>query len=352
MTIERVHIGDEPIILDTISNPVDSRLVHALNWYNYMYTIDKGKGWLLQYLKKNYPTSTHDAVRNAPNWRTPTTICWMAKMMLNGTKFEGQLMDYFNRKIEGNVAAAPKSVVKSDKPKVVVDIQARVRENADKRIGEIDSEIDIVMKGGKTDIYAYLSKNEISPQVASMIKAHFGKHLEFLKGDDPQIEEAYGKKLKMWIDFYTQLTYDCERYISNKKVSKVRKPRAKKEQLATDLVKNLKYQKQFAELKLASINPVDLIGSESLWVYNTKYKQLTVYYSNTRSGLSVKGTTLTGIDFEKSETKTLRKPEETLKALLSGGKIVQRKLMEGLSTKGSKPTGRINDQTVLLKVNK
>lgn len=351
-TIEQIHIGSEPVIIDTITNPADSRLVHALNWYNYMYTIEKGKGWLLTCLKRTHSQEVIEAVRSAPNWRTPTTICWMAKMMLNGTKFEGQLLDYFNRKVEENVAAARPSVVKSDKPKVVVDIQARVRENADKRIGEIDSEIDIVMKGGKTDIFAYLSRNELSPQIVTMIKAHFSKHLEFLKSDDPQIEEAYGKKLKMWVDFYTQLVYDCERYINNKKGAKVRKPRAKKEKMAVDVVKNLKYQKNFTELKLESVNPVDIVGCESLWVYNTKYKQLTVYYSSSRSGLSVKGTTVTGFDTERSETKTLRKPEETLKSLLSGGKLVQKKLMSTLTTKKSVPNGRINDQTVLVKVSK
>ena len=349
-SIEQQCLGDEPIILDTITDPADGRLVDALNWYNYMYTIDKGKPWLLQYLKKQYPTGVAESIRTAPNWRTPTTICWMAKMMLNGTRFGDQLMEYFHRKVNDNAAAAKPSMVKTEKK--VVDIQARVKENADKRIGEIDSEIDVVMKGGSFDTYNYLVKNEISPQIATIIKANFEKHLNFLMGDDPQIEEAYGKKLKMWIDFYTQLVYDCDRYIGNKRGSKVRKPRAKKEKLATDLVKGLKYQKSFNDLKLVSVNPVDIIGSESLWVFNTKYNQLSVYYSSGRSGLSVKGTTLVGFDVETSETKTLRKPEETIKALLAGGKIVQRKLLSTLTTKSSKPSGRINDQTILLKVNK
>lgn len=351
-SIEQMCIGDEPMILDTITNPSDGRLVRALNWYNYMYNVEKGKPWLLQYLKKAERINTAEMLKHAPNWRTPTTICWMAKMMLNGTKFEGALMDYFNRKVAEATEKAMPSVIKAQQPKVVVDIQARVRENANKRIGEIESEIDVVMKGGSFDTYNYLTKNEISSQIAGMINDHFTKHLNFLKSDDPQIAEAYGDKLKMWVTFYTQLVGDCDRYINNKKGSKIRKPRAKKEKLATDLVKGLKHQKNFSELKLVSVNPVDIIGAESLWVYNTKYKQLTVYYCSGRSGLSVKGTTLVGFDQETSETKTLRKPEETLKTLLAGGKIVQKKLLAGLSTKGSKPNGRINDQTILLKVNK
>jgi hypothetical protein len=64
----------------------------------------------------------------------------------------------------------------------------------------------------------------------------------------------------------------------------------------------------------------------------------------------MKGTTITGFSKEDSEVKTLKKPKEQIQKLLSGGKIVLRKFMEELKTKGRVPNGRINANCVLLRV--
>jgi len=64
----------------------------------------------------------------------------------------------------------------------------------------------------------------------------------------------------------------------------------------------------------------------------------------------VKGTTLIGFDVEKSSTKTLRKPEATIQSLLSAGKVAIRKFMDELKTLETKPNGRINSDTILLRV--
>jgi hypothetical protein len=68
------------------------------------------------------------------------------------------------------------------------------------------------------------------------------------------------------------------------------------------------------------------------------------------AGLSVKGTTLQGYDEETSVSKTIRKPDEVLPRLLKGGKLVLRKLMSEINSKESVPNGRINGDTILLRV--
>ena len=57
-------------------------------------------------------------------------------------------------------------------------------------------------------------------------------------------------------------------------------------------------------------------------------------------------------NFEESTSisKRLRKPEVTLKDVLGGGKIILRKLMGDLSTKESLATGRINEDTIIVRV--
>ena len=68
------------------------------------------------------------------------------------------------------------------------------------------------------------------------------------------------------------------------------------------------------------------------------------------AGISVKGTTLIGFDEKTSITKKLRKPEATLKTVVEGGKVGLRKVMENINCKPSDANGRLNKETVILRV--
>ena len=68
------------------------------------------------------------------------------------------------------------------------------------------------------------------------------------------------------------------------------------------------------------------------------------------SGLSVKGTTIQGFDETLSIQKTLRKPPEQLKEFKDAGKVKLRKFIEEIPTTDTKLNGRINPETILLKV--
>ena len=117
---------------------------------------------------------------------------------------------------------------------------------------------------------------------------------------------------------------------------------------AARLVKNLKYQQEFSELKLVSINPEKIIGANTLWVYNTRYKTLGVYHAvNSVRGLSVKGCTIQHFDENDSVQKTARKPKEALNVL---NKRSLKKQLKDMKTKEQTLTGRINGQTILLGV--
>ena len=132
-----------------------------------------------------------------------------------------------------------------------------------------------------------------------------------------------------------------------KKVRKPRKPRAVS---VEKKLKNLKYQKENNEFKIASINPEKIIGAQELWTFNTKYKIVTVLRALDRGGLQVKGTSIIGYDEATSMSKgTGRKPEVVLDKLQNGGKIVLKKLMGELKTDKALQY-RINENTILMKV--
>lgn len=139
-----------------------------------------------------------------------------------------------------------------------------------------------------------------------------------------------------------------------------RKPRKAKPKSATKLVEKLKYLKVDGKYQLASISPDQIIGASELWVFNVKTRKLGKYVAKNidpkgmgrdGSGLSVKGTTITQFDEALSIQKTLRKPPEQLKDFKAAGKVKLRKFLEEITTTDTKLNGRINPDTVLLKVN-
>ena len=138
-----------------------------------------------------------------------------------------------------------------------------------------------------------------------------------------------------------------------------RKPRKAKPKSADKLVEKLKFAKTDDKYKLASVNPVDIVGANELWVFNVKTRKLGKYVAQNPdptgsrrpgSGLQVKGTTIIGFDENASIQKTLRKPEEQLKEFKSAGKVKLRKFLDDIATTDTKLNGRCNPDTILLKV--
>ena len=114
----------------------------------------------------------------------------------------------------------------------------------------------------------------------------------------------------------------------------------------------MNYAKDFAELKLVSVDPKTIIGASSLWVYNIKTRKLGVYYALDASGLNIKGSTIQNFAESKSVSKTLRKPAVTVNEVLKAGKVALRNILTDIRAAETALTGRINADTILLKVSK
>jgi len=176
-----------------------------------------------------------------------------------------------------------------------------------------------------------------------------------------QIKEGYGHikkaEAKKIVTALESLLEACDFVIeSSKATRKTRKPKAKP---AAKVVEKMKYKQTDDKYKLASIDPASIVGASTLWVFNTKTRKLGKYVAaevdptgagREGSGLSVKGTTIIGFDEAQSVQKTLRKPDEILKDFKSAGKVKLRKFMDEIKTTDTKLNGRINLDTILLKV--
>jgi hypothetical protein len=344
-SIDDKAYGSEPVVISGFSN--------ALNWYNYMASDDQSRDWFFTYAKRNYTKSEIAQLRKLPKWRISKTLGNVARILLNGNELPKENMDYFDNGVKDLLKLASQ-IIEEDEGvvaiKAVVDIQARVRDKAQMIITSIEEELDLVMEGKAFSMYTFCQANELNAQILNIVADYYRPQYEEIMSNDEQVQEAFGKRLKFWINFWQSFFSDIERYVNNKKVTKVRKPREKKAKSAVDLVKNLKYQKEEPSLKIVSVHPTELVGCTQLWTYNTKYKKLSRYDSVGPAGIQVKGTTLIGYDVETSTSKSLRKPEVSIQALLGAGKISLRKLMDEIKTVESKPNGRINQDTILLRV--
>ena len=245
--------------------------------------------------------------------------------------------------------------VKKETPKV--SIQQRINEQISGYIGEIEGKVDDFINSDfkeKYDCYNHLQKMGCKSVHARKMRPFYiecyNESVDVYNADDDYLNEAWGhlkpKYHKKIMDFYGVIVDDIERLIKNSTAQ--RKPRKKKTLSASRLVSKLKYEMEHPDLKLVSVNPEKIVGCNELWVYNTKYNKLGVYYAeNSVRGLSVKGCTIQDFDSNISIQKTARKPDEVLSTLT---KRTLNKNIKQMKTKGQEVTGRINAQTILLGV--
>jgi len=348
--VNKKYLGDEPLLKGNYTN---SDFSNALTWYNYMCTASDARDYIKNYLDSKGRDVEQKLFKKVPDSWIPTTAAWVARIMTRGTIVTPDSVHFFEKKFSECLKKVSAAEEETDQPeKVVVSVHQRMREKASDIIGEIESMLD---KGEQFSLYDWLKANEIPAAYSAQIIAYYSPWLEELleaaTEPDNQLKEAYShltkKQLKDRILFFNKMIEDAQRYGENKK--KTRAPRKPRTVSVEKKLKSLKFQKEDKEFKIASINPEKIIGAQELWTFNTKYKTLTVFRAIDRGGLQVKGASIINYDEKNSFTKrTGRKPEEYVKKVLEGGKIVLRKLMDDM--KEAPLAYRINENTILLRI--
>lgn len=310
---------------------------------------------------------------------------------LPGTAGTLEPVTVFLRKSLDNTIARGRSIVEVENTdeKVttpVVSIQDRMRETASNMAIELDEILDQLCDDPKNfetkdiKVLNILKAKEAKAAHARIIKGFFtGQKQEYEELLNPpsaaqlkkmsereqdyaaQLKEGYSwlgkREAKKIYDFLVEIEAACDMLAKEQKVT--RKPRKPKEINKEKVIAKLKYKKIDEPLKLVSINPADIIGANELWVFNTKTRKIGKYVAanidpkgigRAGTGLQVKGTTIIGFKEDESVQKTLRKPDEQLAAFKSAGKVALRKFLDEIKAVDIKLNGRINEDTILLKV--
>jgi predicted house-cleaning noncanonical NTP pyrophosphatase (MazG superfamily) len=362
INLESLFIGDEP----TFDDPkTDIGIIRSLSWYSNQYGPKESKKYTLEYTKQNKYAKDIQTKLSSANEELFTNLGFVCRMISRGANFGSEKVDWIDERIHDIITFSPDTFVSSittqkvdvqSKPEKT--IQERVFEQATFYINEIEGHVDNFIKNRTASFkcYDWFKSNDIKPIYMSHIKTHYQPlHEELsiaLDKSDEQIAESYShwtkKELRSFLEFISQIIMDCDAYSGTTKA--IRKPRKKKAVPLEKKVASVKYQKESVEYKIASISPTEIIGAQQLWVFNTKYKQLGWYKAEDESGFGIKGTTIIGFNEYTSVGKKLRKPLEMLDDFKKAKKSELKKFLQTLTTTESKLSGRINSDTILLKV--
>lgn len=346
--------GTEPKFTDVVSS---IQMAQALSWYSQNKASADSVRYANDFFKKNFKLDVSDIVKDYP-----ATFGFVCRIVSNGGKLNETNQSWFDSRVsEIKIKALAKKATKKvvDAPVTnVVSIQERLAEKIAEIAGELEGSIDDYILSGFTKMpspFAIMqdrAKGMHANRIIEMFKKNRAQFDEALNSDDEQIREGYSNFSKSELK---KLVAYCDLIISDAmkiagQAANNRKVRKKKAKTPDQLVTKLKFATEFKDLNLVSVEPGGIVGAQSLWVYNTKTRKLGLYQAEDVTGLSVKGSSITGFSEMKSIQKTVRKPEALVPKVVDGGKVFLRNVLSEIKAVESKLTGRINADTILLRV--
>lgn len=236
-----------------------------------------------------------------------------------------------------------------------------VKERTSDFIGEVEDVLDMFYKGVHLDIEEYSVYNEM---VKADLNSFSAKHvMDYYIPLKEELEELVNDKTEDLVEGYSHMSVpqrkrylklvesivsDAERYLLSKKAK--RKPSKPKVKTADKQVAKVNYAKESADYKLTSINPALIVGASRVYTFHVKERIITEYVSQRAGGFEVRGSTIYGIDPERTRAIRLRKPEEQLSAFLTKTPAAINKFWDTLTTKTiTDVNGRINKDTIILR---
>lgn len=330
-------------------------LTLALNWYNQNKEKEASYKYLTEYCKAEGIAAKPEQIE-----QQVSTVGFVCRMLTRGAILDRKSLAWLSKHLKDMAGI----VVETKVPVVAVvakpvSIQDRLKEKSNKSIGLLEGAVDeFILSDFKNvpNTLQLMRENEVKgasgPSIVNFFKKCRDEFRLAAAGTDAELEEGYSNytvpQLKKMADLYDQIVSDTLTIMGESVAGKT--PRKKKLKTPEKQVKYLKFCTEDNTLKIKSIPPTRMVGSEGVWVYNRKNRLLSHYVADDASGLGVKGCAFLNYSKTKSRTKKLRKPEEVLPQVLSGGKVVLKNLFDALTTKDAKVTGRMNKETLLVRV--
>jgi hypothetical protein len=335
-------------------------LALAFNWYSQNKKKEHAQKYLADYCK------TRDIkVKTQQIESTVDSVGFVCRMISRGATLDKKSLQWLERHLyllnhaTSTTAFDEPTVTPIVAPVKPSTIQDRLKAKSSKCIGLLEGAVDqFILSDFKKvpNTLELMRENGVlgahGPNVVNVFKSFRDEFRLAIAGKDEQLNEGYSNyteaQMKKMEALYDQIISDVLTIMGDSIAA--REPRAKKPKSPEQQVKTLKICEEDTDLKIKSIPPTRMVGAEGVWTYHRKSRLLSYYVADDASGLGVKGCALLNYSKSKSRTKKLRKPEAILPQIISGGKVQLKKIMDELTTKDVKVTGRLNKETLLIRV--
>lgn len=366
-------------------------LMPTNDWFKAMHYVHyeiESKDWvskIKEYITKNFDKNTVRLINKLPDWNLQKSHYALiaelssVKPDLIPKSYNGKLDSWIEELAKkGSLVVEEKKVEEKTKKNVYVpSIQERITEQTQEACEEIEEWLDssITLKENFDpkgfNFVGHFAKYKVTQAHARKIKKYYQDEFEEaqllqkiptaaeikkIKDEKKQdftlqLKEAYNHVSKIEAKKYLQglenLLGACDVVIETSKAN--RKPRKKAPVSKEKQIAKFKYKDKDDKYQIVSINPVDVVNAQEVWVFNVKTRKLGKYVAEEGQTFKVKGTTLLFFNEKLSVQKTLRKPEEQLKDFKKLGKVKLRTYLDTINAVEIKLNGRFNTDTVILK---
>lgn len=364
------YTGQEPSWSDVeTQEQYDKKLSGALNFYNYYLDRDDYLPIIHDYMViKGYDKKDLALVKHIPKTAGDVSITGKLCRMFN----QGA-PDYYNyaQRVKTNInqllsAAEVAKAAKTEKP---TNTNAKPKPNVHEIMKEkvrttILCELECMLDRWTSDTKASVQKLNIATILRgeNIPVSATGDIKVWLTKQRDEYKEAYDKTCPQMVEGYSYLGKPALRnrikalddmlnelvlYKTSKAAA--RKPRVKKPKSAIKQVQRLKYLSESKDYSMQSCDPTRIIGANTFFAFNTKYRRLTVFKARNRDGFTVSGSTIKDFDEDTSFALTLRKPQDYLPIIAAKTEKQIEKALNELKTKRKSANGRINQDTILIR---
>ena len=361
--------GDEPTWKHVkTKEELFQKLTKALNFYNYYLDRDDYIPIIAEYMKNNgYDKKQIALLKSIPKTNSNVTVCGKLARMYNMgmpkiTDHEKQLKEYLSDILRSaqNDKTSNEDVTEELQKKKTNPHEIMKKKVQTNILHHLEVMLDEWAKG-ETKVNKFLVSSQL--RANNIPVAALGDVIHWIEKQLNEYNEAYNKDCDQMVEGYSYLSKpalknrikaledmfnDLKIYKSSKNAD--RKPRVKKPKSADKQIAKMKYLTESKEYAIKSIDPVRIIGGNTLFVFNTKYRRLTIFNADGRTGFSVKGTTIEGFNKDSSYCMTLRKPQDALIIILTKTEKQIEKYLSELKTQRKPANGRINQDTILMKI--
>jgi hypothetical protein len=350
---ESKYIGAEPV---WDGPATQTQMVHAYTWYRAVLDVKSARAIIEEYMRwKSFSSHDIEAIAHVEDaWFDTSNVPALCRMAMRGlvlSERQAELLDHVvpGLTVTGRERKAEKEAARKPKVKQIIK-----DDTLDRALCDIEGMID-----DKTiDAGRILRQYSPKPDDIAKITPRFERLVEEVKHalerTDMQCVEAYRgytkRQLREMLAQYSSIINAFNMYTSagiRIKAPTIRKIKPKSPE---KIVAKLRYLNEYQELSLKSVDPKSLIGATEAIFYNVKSRSLQRYVAADGAKLTVRRTGIEGYDPGVSAKKRLRDPAAMLAKILSGGNKSVGKSFEMIKTKANGINGRVNEDTIILRV--